>query len=238
MANNTSHFTAKLLAAGIIAGPLFVIVALVHGLLRPGFNIIRHPASLLSLGDLGWIQISNFVLTGIFYLLAAIGLRRQLQTGIGSTWAPRLFAVFGFALIVGGVFTADPGLGFPPGAPQGPPAVMSWHGVVHGFAPVVGFLSLAVALFILARRFGSQRQQGWKYSTIFAAVAMFVLSAIPNFTADWEKGVFNFLPLWAGTILGFGWTSLVVAKIKQEQQARVGAQVKVGEGSLKVAYRS
>lgn len=227
MANNNSHSTAKLLDAGIIAGPLFAIVALAHGLLRQGFSIVRHPASLLSLGDFGWIQIANFVLTGIFYILCGIGLRRQLTAGIGSTWAPRLFTLFGIALIIGGVFAADQGLGFPPGAPQGPPAEMSWHGVIHGFAPVVGFMSLTVALFILARRFGSQGQREWKHSTIVAAVAMFVLSAIPNFIADWEKGVFNFLPLWAGTFLGFGWTSLVIAKVKQEQEATSTARLRI-----------
>jgi hypothetical protein len=149
---------------------------------------------MLSLGDLGWIQIANFVLAGIFYILSGIGLHRQLTAGIGSTWAPRLFTLFGIALIIGGVFTADPGLGFPPGAPEGPPAEMSWHGAIHAFAPILGFISHTVALFILARRFGSQGQQGWQVSTIGAAVAMFVLATIPNFTADWEKGVFNFLP--------------------------------------------
>ena len=238
MANINSHSTSKLLTAGIIAGPFFAIVALAHGLMREGFNIVRHPASMLSLGDLGWIQIANFVLTGIFFILCGIGLRQQLTTGIGSAWAPRLFALYGIALVIGGVFTADPGLGFPPGAPEGPPTEMSWHGAIHAFAPILGFISHTVALFILARRFGSQGQRGWKYATIVAAVVMFVLAAIPNFTADWEKGVFNFLPLWAGTSLGFGWTSLVIARVKQEQEATSTVHASVGESSREVAYRS
>jgi len=41
---------------------------------------------------------------------------------------------------------------------------------------------------------------------------------MPNFTANWNQGTFNFLPLWAGTILGFGWASLVVAKVKKESE--------------------
>jgi hypothetical protein len=36
-----------------------------------------------------------------------------------------------------------------------------------------------------------------------------------NFTADWEKGVFNFLPLWVGVALGYFWTSVVIARVKQ-----------------------
>lgn len=238
MATSNSHSTSKLLAAGIVAGPFFAIVALAHGLMREGFSMVRHPASMLSLGDLGWIQIANFVLTGIFFILCGIGLRQQLTTGIGSRWVPRLFTLFGIALVIGGVFTADPGLGFPPGSPEGPATEMSWHGAIHAFAPILGFMSLTVALFILARRFGSQGQQGWEVSTIVVAVAMFVLATIPNFTADWEKGVFNFLPLWAGTILGFGWTSLVIAKVKQEQERTSTTHVGVAESSRKVAYGS
>ena len=171
---------------------------------------------MLSLGDLGWIQIANFVITGGLYIACGIGLKRTLTDGIGRKWAPRLFVIFGIALVIGGVFTADPGLGFPPGAPEGPPKEMSFHGAIHGFAPILGFLALLAALIVLARRFGSNGERGWKNITIIAAIVMFVLSAIPNFTADWERGTFNFLPLWAGAVLGFGWTSLVILKVKKE----------------------
>ncbi|MGH2568783.1 MAG: DUF998 domain-containing protein [Bacteroidota bacterium] len=213
---NSFQSTSKYLAAGIVAGPFFVVVALIQAFAREGFDIVRHPASMLSLGDAGWVQIANFVLTGIFFILCGIGLRRSLTAGIGWKWVGRLFVLFGVALVIGGVFTADPGLGFPPGAPEGPAKEMSWHSAIHAFAPILGFISQTVALVILALRFGSQGHRGWKTATIVVAVAMFVLATIPNFTADWEKGVFNFLPLWAGVALGYGWTSVVVAKVKKE----------------------
>jgi hypothetical protein len=216
MATDDSQSTSKFLTAGIIAGPFFIVLALVQAFTREGFDWVKHPASMLSLGDSGWIQIANFVLTGILFIMCGVGLRQALTTGIGSTWAPRLFVLFGLALIMGGVFTADPGLGFPPGAPEGPAKEMSWHGVIHGIAPILGFVSQFTALIILARRFGSQGLRGWKTSTIVVAVVMFVLATIPNFTADWERGVFNFLPLWTGVALGYGWTSLVIAKVKRE----------------------
>jgi Protein of unknown function (DUF998) len=56
----------KLLACGILAGPLFVAVGLLQALVRDGFDLGRHPLSLLSLGGLGWIQIANFVVTAMF----------------------------------------------------------------------------------------------------------------------------------------------------------------------------
>lgn len=123
--SNRYHEASPYLTAGIVAGPLFIIAALVQAFTREGFDWVRHPASLLSLGDAGWIQIANFVLSGILFIMCGIGLRRALTTGIGSRWASRLFVIFGLALIVGGVFTADPGLGFPPGAPEGPTKEMS-----------------------------------------------------------------------------------------------------------------
>ena len=216
MTSIDTQSTRNVLTAGIIAGPFFIVVALLQAFTREGFDWVRHPASMLSLGDLGWIQIANFVLTGILFIACGKGLRNVLTEGIGRKWVFRLFVLFGIALIMGGVFTADPGLGFPPGAPEGPAKEISWHGMLHAFAPILGFMSQVAALIILARRFGSQGQNGWKYSTMIAAVVMFVLATIPNVTADWENGVFNFLPLWGGVALGYCWTSLVLAKVKKE----------------------
>ena len=216
MATNNLQQTANLLTAGIVAGPLFVVIALVQAFTREGFDIVQHPASLLSLGDLGWIQITNFVIAGILYIAAAVGLSRSLREGIGRKWAPRLLALFGVSLIIGGLFTADPGLGFPPGAPRGPAKEFSWHGMIHAFAPVIGFTALAAALLVLARRFWIQNERGWTWITVLVTVAMFTLSSIPSFTGDWKTGTFNFVPLWAGTAIGFCYVSIVMTKIRKE----------------------
>jgi len=77
--------TRALLACGVVAGPLFVAVALLQVLTRQGFDLTRHPISLLSLGDLGWIQIANFVIAGLLAVAFALGLRRALRPGRGGT---------------------------------------------------------------------------------------------------------------------------------------------------------
>jgi hypothetical protein len=82
--------TAQLLACGIVAGPLFLAGALIQAFARDGYDLSRHPISLSSLEDLGWIQIANFVLTGSLYLACAVGLRRALQQGKGRRWSPVL----------------------------------------------------------------------------------------------------------------------------------------------------
>jgi hypothetical protein len=49
----TSEVTRALLACGVVAGPLFVVVATLEALTRRGYDLGRHPISLLSLGDFG-----------------------------------------------------------------------------------------------------------------------------------------------------------------------------------------
>jgi hypothetical protein len=55
---------------------------LLQALTRDGFDPTRHPLSLLSLGELGWVQIANFVVTGVLYLACAVGMWRVLASAI------------------------------------------------------------------------------------------------------------------------------------------------------------
>lgn len=204
--DRTTSATRALLACGAVAGPLFIVVAFIQVFIRAGFDPIRHPLSLLSLGDLGWIQIANFVVGGLLYLASAVGMRRVLHSGPGRKWGPWLIGVFGVSLVAGGIFTADPAFGFPPGTPDGAPAQLSWHGIVHGFAPLVGFLSLIAACFVFGRRFAVSGQRGWATYCRATGVVVLVLSVLPNMIG-------NFVPLWAALVLGFGWASVIAARL-------------------------
>jgi hypothetical protein len=210
--------TAQLVTAGIIAGPIFVIGSLIHGLMRPGFDLVRHPASLLLVGNPGWIQGIIFVLTGLLYVASGIGLKRILKTGIGSRFVSLLFIIFGVSTAAGGIFIPDPSLGFPPGTPAGVPANMSWHSMLHGVAPVVGFSALVIALIILGRRFGKAGDRTLMWASIFVGILTLVLSLVPNVTANWKTGEFNFIPLWVSATLGMGYASFVLWKLKQETE--------------------
>jgi hypothetical protein len=75
----------NLLACGIVAGPLFVIASLAQAFTRTGFDLGRHTISLLSLGYPGWVQIATFVVSGVLYLAGAVGMRKALRPGRGST---------------------------------------------------------------------------------------------------------------------------------------------------------
>ncbi|NJP31568.1 DUF998 domain-containing protein [Micromonospora thermarum] len=109
-----------LLAGGVLAGPLWVTVALVQGLTREGFDFRRYPVSVLSNGDLGWLQIANFIAAGLLCVGAAVALRRARHPGLGPRTGPWLIGQYGVGLVLSGVFVADPLDGFPAGTPAGP----------------------------------------------------------------------------------------------------------------------
>jgi hypothetical protein len=169
----------NLLRCGLAAGPLFIAASLTQAFTRQGFDLARHPISLLSLGAPGWVQIANFVVCGILYTFGAVGLRQALGQSRGGTWGPLLVGVTGVGLIIAGVFTADPGAGFPPGAPAGAPT-MSWHGLLHELGFLLTFVAAIGASVVLARRYAAQRRRGWMVAALFTPVAALVVAGWPD----------------------------------------------------------
>jgi Protein of unknown function (DUF998) len=213
----TNKRTRALLVCGIVAGPLFVAVALLQALTRDGFDLGRHPLSLLSLGELGWIQIANFVVAGLLVVASAVGLRRVLHPGRGARWGPLLVGAYGVGLIGGGVFIADAGAGFPPGAPAGAPEQLSWHGILHDLAHVLAFLSLIGACFVLARRFAALGQRGWVTYCLATGVVLLGLMAWPD-----QDTVIVQLAL--AIVLGWAWLSVLAARLLTELSDETGTR--------------
>jgi hypothetical protein len=94
-ATDEAATTKTLLACGTVAGPLFIVVGFAAALTRTGFELSKHPLSLLSVGDLGCIQIANFVVAGLLFVASAVGVRRALHAGLAGTWGPWLIGIFG-----------------------------------------------------------------------------------------------------------------------------------------------
>ncbi len=168
--STSTDFTRRLLGAGVAAGPVYVLVGLLQGILRPGFDLTRHDWSLLSNGPLGWIQIANFVLTGVLVIAGAIGMRRAMRGSRGGTWAPMLIGLYGLGLVAAGAFVADPMNGFPPGTPAGPPLQPSGHGFLHILSGALGFIGLIAACFVFARRYAGLKQPGWAAFSVVTGV--------------------------------------------------------------------
>jgi hypothetical protein len=198
--------TRTLLAGGVVGGPLFIILVVLQELTRDGFDPKRHALSQLSTGDLGWLQIANFIVTGLLFVGCAVGMRRVLP---GSRWGPWLFGAFGAALVWGGVFVTDPVDGFPPGTPEGVPDELSWHGILHVIAPTVAGIAIVAACFVFARRFARQGERGWAAYSVAAAVAYLILG-FAAFPAD------DFRLMLAGGILVWSWASVVAFRLLTE----------------------
>jgi hypothetical protein len=199
--------TSALLACGAVAGPLFVAVALAQAATRAGFDLKRHPFSMLSLGDLGWIQVTNFVVTGVLFTASAVGMRRVLRRGRAGAWGPLLAGLFGVSLIGGGVFVADPALGFPIGAAQGPPESLSWHGMLHGVAFALGMAALIGSCFALARWFAAAGERRWARYSVATAVAFVLLGGAGFGLGDWRLVA-------TAIVLGWGWVAIVAARLR------------------------
>lgn len=199
------RITKSLLGYGVIAGPIYVITSLAQAFTRDGFDLTRHAWSLLANGELGWIQITNFTLTGAMMVAFAVGLHRALAGGRGGRWAPLLVGAFGVGIALSAlVFRADPAQGFPPGAPEQPE--MTTLGALHYPVAGVAFLSLIVASFILASRFAGESRRGWAVASRAAGVVFLAgFGGIAGSAgASWGVVIFT-----AAIVIVFAWISVL-----------------------------
>lgn len=168
-----------LVNCGAIAGVVFLGGSFAQAFTRPGFDLRRHALSALTLGDLGWLQVTTFVLTGLLALAFAIGLRQALRPGPADTAGPVLIGTYGIGMIGGGIFTPDPAFGWPSGAPAGLPEQLSTSNTLHTIFGAMAFMSLIVAGLVFARRYARQGRRAWAVYSCASSVAAFMLTALP-----------------------------------------------------------
>lgn len=204
--------TKVLLVCGAIAGPLFTIVWLVEGAIRPNYDPLRHPISSLAIGELGWTQSASFLVTGLLLLTFAIGLQRALRSSGGSTWGPRLIGLIAIGLLGAGLFVTDPLNGYPPGTPD-LPLQYTVSGRLHRLFSSLVFLGLPGACFVLARLFGRWGERTWaiySWVTGIAFVALFVVTSVGFAQVG---GLASFAGLFQRTTLTIGWIWLTLLAV-------------------------
>lgn len=181
MIQTSPMVTRRLLWCGVVAGPLFTLAYLLEGATRADYNSLRHPVSSLSLGELGWTQMANFLVTGALTFAFALGLRQLLRGRNGSTWGPALVAIMGIGLFGAGIFATDPINGYPPGSPAERLGYSNTAAALHDLFSAFFFFGLVIVCFVFTRYFIKQRKFGWAIHcmvTAFAFLAGFVLSGV------------------------------------------------------------
>ena len=201
-----------LLACGVIGPPIFVVVFLIMGATRADYSPLRHPISALSIGESGWIQAANFVITGLLLLAFAMGLRLALRPSRGSVWGPLLVGLAGLGLIGAGLFTADPINGYPPGTPL-MPAERTAHGLLHDLFGIPVFLGLPIACFVFTYRFARVGQRRWAAYSAFSGLAMFVTFVLAGMGFGQVPGLAEIAGVFQRLSIAAGWTWIALLAV-------------------------
>lgn len=203
--------TRALLTCGTAAGPVYVLVGLVQVLTREGFDVRRHALSQMSNGAWGWLQTANFFVCGALVVAGAAGVRQALHPGRAGTSGPVLLALYGFGLIGAGVFPADPGQGFPPGAPT--VTRMTTAGLMHFVCGGIGFYALMAACVVFARRFAAFDQRAWAIYSAVSGLLFFVSFAA---IASGQTRPAFMLGFYAAVMWIWGWHSTLHHRLRED----------------------
>jgi hypothetical membrane protein len=207
VAGDRDAVTRALLLCGAVAGPLYLAVGLAQALTREGFDLAKHPLSVLVNGPGGWVQTANFAVTGLLVIAAAIGLARVLGPKSRTlTWP---LAGHGLAVFTATFFPADPVDGFPPGTPEGMPTSISTTGLLHFAAGGLGFLLLGVAGLFAAALLRRRGDRGLAALSLLSGLAVLVGFfggiALPLGVAG----------IWAAVVVGYAWLTALSLRLRR-----------------------
>ena len=218
--------TAKvLLCCGAAGPPLFAVAFLAQGAIRPNYSPLRHPVSSLALGDFGWVQSVNFIVTGALLLAFAVGLRPALRRYGGEIAAPLLVGAVALGLVGAGVFTTDPVSGYPPGTPN--TLAYTTRGALHDVFSVAVFTALPAACGLVGYRFARAGHRWWAAYSVGTAVILltgFLLASVgfAQHTTLMPIGGLNQRTL----VVGLAWlTTLALWLLRASQRSHTAAHV-------------
>ncbi|GAB1822597.1 DUF998 domain-containing protein [Herbidospora sp. RD11066] len=188
---------------GALAGPFYVVVSLLEIVTRDGFDPLRDPWSALSLGDLGWIHVTNLELSGLAVVAGALAFTGLLRV---------LFSLYGLSLMGAGIFTIDP-VG----------SDVSLSGTLHFVCGGIGFTAITVAALVLARRLRAEGEPGAALGSAFAGIFFFGSFAAMASAggAGWSLLLFT-----AGVIVISGWYTAICLRLLRSAARAQSAQAR------------
>lgn len=175
--------------AGAAGAALFILLVLVNDVVKPDYDPVRDAVSEAQIGRGGWLQITNFIVSGLLIAASSVAVSRAV-----SRWTGRLVALAGVGLTLAGVFVSDPV----------PTDDTTWHGLVHNIAGTLSSAALILACFTAARWRPTTRWRGYCIAVGLAMPIVFLIGvAAPDTLGIWQR-LTNLL----------GWTWLIVLELR------------------------
>ena len=204
--------TNTLLLRGAIACPLFIMVVLIEGAIRPNYSSFLYPLSSLSIGDTGWTQILNFIFTGVLLVIFSVGLKQACNSDKVKFRGPLLIGLVGIGLIGAGIFVTDPIYGYPSDKPL-VVRQFTLHGHLHdGFSMFV-FICLPWACFAFRKYFIAKGRKVWANYSGFTGYAMIAAFIITSMGFKQLSGFVNYAGLFQRICIAIGWTWMTLLSI-------------------------
>lgn len=201
--------TQALLRFGVLVGPFYLVIGVLQGVVRDGFDFGRHALSHLANGPGGWIQTANFILSGLMVIAAAAGIARALKpAGRMLSW---FLGAFGASMLVAAAFPADAVDGFPVGTPTGNPTSITTTGLVHFAAGGLGFTCLAVSCFLAARAMSRRNAPSLARLSFISGLAV-----LAGFFGPFVGLPFGIAGIWFAVVVGWAWLALVSHQLSRE----------------------
>ena len=216
MQSHTNIPSNTLLAAGVLAGPFFMLVATIQDVTRPGWHPLRCQVSQLAIGTSGWVQAINFFVTGALVLAFALGLRQALGP---QKLLPALLGFIGMGLIAATFFATVPGYGCPSGPLSVPPGV-TINGPVHDLAAGFVFISFLVAGLLCGRHAFQQRHHVFAIYSILSVVAMMGFLTVSSLGYAQTPGLHDVSGLfeWLALLSVFAWITIFAVSLLRGKQ--------------------
>jgi hypothetical membrane protein len=186
---------------GVVSPILCVLVFTLAGFLRPGYSPIHNAISALGVGQNGWILNSDLIISGLLFIVFAIGFYWWMRPFISRGWllASTILLVLSAAGVVNEGIFHQPAHGEPSA---------HLHMMLHGIGLAVLFYSLIIALLILGWHFckiPDWRVCGWYLLlTAFATLGLLIL---PTQIAN-SGHIWGFIER-AQVIVGFSWSIII-----------------------------
>lgn len=199
--------TRSLLGWGVVAGIFYLVTGITLGLTRSGFGFGRHALSQLMLGDFGWAQATNLILSGLMTFAAAVGAGRAMRGSRGATAASVLIGIFGVCLVGSAIFPPDPMAGFPEGAASNE---VTLSGLLHLVFGAIGFLSLAAAAFVVA---GWSARRGETRRALYSRASGIVVTLGFVAGAAFSSGTLGVVFLWGAVVAGWAWLAVTSVEL-------------------------